>query len=880
MPLRLAFLLLALFASSASAQRVAPDKDPRIRVLLLGDSISQGYHWGVVEGLGDQYRVVRPMARNGRGFENCEGTTKGVAELERWLALEGGDWDIIHFNFGLHDLKRVHPGTMRNSNDPDHPRQAELEVYADQLARIVDRLEQEDAKLIYATTTPVPEGVRPYRENLDVVNYNFAAYELMVRREIEVNDLYTKVAGDLERYQNDRDVHFRKEGSAFLAECVSDVIRATAEEHFAGKWLHEPWRFNREVFIQKLERGLKSWIPLVFEWRREEKEIIESALDVDASYARAWLVPDLWPATGRFEQEGNGELIPLQGRAETVRTLQRDGYSIEHLLIDSRPGMRIPAHLYLPDPEKFPPPWSGVLVPCGHTYEGKSHPDYQRGGMHLARHGLAALVYDPLDQGERIQAPKDDDSRQQHWGTTSHNIVGGQARLLGWSQAGLEAWDGMRCVDYMVSREDIRADSLGVCGQSGGGTQTSQLFMIDERLKAAAPACYITSLQELARTIGPQDDEQNLFGQAAHGMDHGAYLMARAPAPFLICAAEDDFFSITGTRATFDQLRRHYRIAGYADRAQMVVAPGGHQWGEALVRATVAFLAKQLDDREIEVSWSNEVPMTLQEAQITPRGHLVWMEGERTIYDVIQGRADELRADREQKRWFPEDREVWARLQARWVANGRPVPSAFPAGDTYSELCYLAPVPAEAQERVAQLWMDEAGLLLKASVEVRKSEGGDAPMPAWLVIGAGVQSADRPAQAPGTIHFLDPVCSGELTPTDRAWYGSFGPAGMDGAYGILLGRPLLGRQVEQILAYADHHPGKETLVASGLPALAAAHAYACAPDLFTKEHAIELPFKSWEELFGYGSDRDALAFVVPGALKGYDLPDLLLRGKD
>ena len=181
MPLRLAFLLLALFASSASAQRVAPDKDPRIRVLLLGDSISQGYHWGVVEGLGDQYRVVRPMARNGRGFENCEGTTKGVAELERWLALEGGDWDIIHFNFGLHDLKRVHPGTMRNSNDPDHPRQAELEVYADQLARIVDRLEQEDAKLIYATTTPVPEGVRPYRENLDVVNYNFAAYELMVR---------------------------------------------------------------------------------------------------------------------------------------------------------------------------------------------------------------------------------------------------------------------------------------------------------------------------------------------------------------------------------------------------------------------------------------------------------------------------------------------------------------------------------------------------------------------------------------------------------------------------------------------------------------------------------------------------------------------------
>ncbi|MAW61490.1 MAG: hypothetical protein CMJ94_11735, partial [Planctomycetes bacterium] len=103
------------------------------------------------------------------------------------------------------------------------------------------------------------------------------------------------------------------------------------------------------------------------------------------------------------------------------------------------------------------------------------------------------------------------------------------------------------------------------------------------------------------------------------------------------------------------------------------------------------------------------------------------------------------------------------------------------------------------------------------------------------------------------------------------------PAGTDGAYGVLLGRSLLGRQVAQILAFAAQQPGKETLAATGLPALAAAHAYALAPELFTAEHAIELPFASWEDLFGYGAYRDALAFVVPEALLWYDLSDLLVR---
>ncbi|MCH2102251.1 MAG: SGNH/GDSL hydrolase family protein, partial [Planctomycetes bacterium] len=336
MTLRLVLLFLALLVPAAAGQRVDPAQDSRVLVLLLGDSISQGYHEGVVDLLGNDFRVLRPMHRNGRSFENCEGTTKGVKEIDRWLALEGGGWDIIHFNFGLHDLKRVDPDTRRNSNNRSYPRQAELEIYVQQLTHIIDRLEREGAKLIFATTTPVPLGVRPYRENDDVLNYNAAARELMESRGIEINDLYAKVVDEINLYQNDRDVHFKPEGSSYLAHCVHDVIFRYSDDHVPIKWLDDPWRYNREVFIIEVTRGLKRWIPLTMELRNRGEDLIRKAVDIDASYAREVLATDLWPATDRFGRRGRGSLHPMSAQAERVRILQRDGYSIEHLLIESR----------------------------------------------------------------------------------------------------------------------------------------------------------------------------------------------------------------------------------------------------------------------------------------------------------------------------------------------------------------------------------------------------------------------------------------------------------------------------------------------------------------------------------------------------------------
>lgn len=217
------------------ARPVGQAEPPMVRgsgpkVLLLGDSISMGYTNPVRGMLYREARVFRPRVRNRKGRlrpENCAGTDKGLLHLDRWLAADGGKWDVIHFNFGLHDLKRVHPESGKNSNDPAHPRQTPPEEYGAQLTRIVERLEKTGAFLIFATTTPYPEGVRPRRDVADAARYNAVATEIMKARGIAINDLYAFAKPRLGELQQPRNVHFHRKGSDALAyEVVKHVRRA------------------------------------------------------------------------------------------------------------------------------------------------------------------------------------------------------------------------------------------------------------------------------------------------------------------------------------------------------------------------------------------------------------------------------------------------------------------------------------------------------------------------------------------------------------------------------------------------------------------------------------------------------------------------------
>ena len=229
-------LAILQFAVSQSLPAQEKDKkknkdDDKPRVLLLGDSISIGYTKHVQSALKDEAVVLRPLNKNKKGFENCAGTKKGVGAIDRWLKIEGGKWDIIHFNFGLHDLKHVDAKTGKNSNKKSDPHQSDPETYKKQLEEIVKKLKATGAKLIFATTTPVPEGgVRPYRDPKDVKKYNEIASKIMKENGIAINDLYAFAEPQLSKIQQKVNVHFTKQGSKALSIQVVEALKTAMKQ--------------------------------------------------------------------------------------------------------------------------------------------------------------------------------------------------------------------------------------------------------------------------------------------------------------------------------------------------------------------------------------------------------------------------------------------------------------------------------------------------------------------------------------------------------------------------------------------------------------------------------------------------------------------------
>lgn len=191
-------------------------------VLLLGDSISIGYTPFVREMLKFRANIFRPVLEDGKP-ENCEGTTKAVKEIDRWL--EGKTWQIIHFNFGLHDIKHVDPVSGANSSNPAHPQQASLKQYRKNLEQIVEKLLATGAKLVFATTTPYPDKVEgPLRSPGMPEKYNKAAVKIMNRNLIAINDLYAFMLPRMKELQLPENVHFTDAGYYALAGKVAERI--------------------------------------------------------------------------------------------------------------------------------------------------------------------------------------------------------------------------------------------------------------------------------------------------------------------------------------------------------------------------------------------------------------------------------------------------------------------------------------------------------------------------------------------------------------------------------------------------------------------------------------------------------------------------------
>lgn len=215
------FLIFPKFIFGSSNQNLP-------NVLIIGDSISIGYTPFVKDLLKFKANVLRPMLDEKKP-ENCSGTTKGIENIDRWIG--NTKWDVIHFNFGLHDIKHVDPVTGENSNNPDHPHQANLKQYRKNLKTIVEKLKATKAKLIFATTTPYPDEVSgPLRKPGMPEKYNRAAIKIMNLNEIVINDLFAFMKPRMNELQLPNNVHFTPEGSKAMAEKVADRISEVLEK--------------------------------------------------------------------------------------------------------------------------------------------------------------------------------------------------------------------------------------------------------------------------------------------------------------------------------------------------------------------------------------------------------------------------------------------------------------------------------------------------------------------------------------------------------------------------------------------------------------------------------------------------------------------------
>ena len=536
--------------------------------------------------------------------------------------------------------------------------------------------------------------------------------------------------------------------------------------------------------------------------------------------------------------EGLGGLparTPLNARV--VGQVQGDGFRLENILFESQPGVFVTAHLALPTDPKFKAPYPGVLMPLGHSDTGILNPRYAAHLVMTAKAGFAAFAWDPISQGERRQSAAQYDYTDNC--STEHTRLGARGWLVGWNFARFRIWDGIRAIDYLETRTDVDCSKLGVMGTSGGGTMSAYLQALDPRIKVAFPNCYISSLREVFRERGCHDAEQFFFNQLNVGVNHAAMLALGQPRVALATGSRwKDYFPQKGAEETFAVFSSLCSRLGFG--SSLSPSQPSRYW-------------------HFHCDGPHGLPPPTRAAQTD------WMS-----YCIQNGPQPRALADYQALGGVGDDDPV----------NKAPLP--FRAEASFAtpshqvrDLPGFKSVYTLIAERAQKLAASRATAGTRNLQEIVRRRAGIRPLSQLLNL-----STSQPFNHPRF----------------NWWY-------LKGAYGCVreneaallatLGRSVVGRDAENLILKAlseIREKARQTgssldisnlsslstpLKASGWDCVAAAHAYAAEPQLFSGLELVDPP-PSWTEMVTNPDPRnDSYAIGVWGALEDYDWVDLV-----
>lgn len=484
--------------------------------------------------------------------------------------------------------------------------------------------------------------------------------------------------------------------------------------------------------------------------------------------------------------------------AQVIDVVERQHYNIEKVIFESRPGCLVTGHLYVPHKLNGLAP--GVVGSCGHSANGKLADAYQSFCQRLARNGFVTFIFDPFNQGERDQyySLKDRDSVKSC--THAHNMMGKQLELVGEWFGAWRAWDGIRALDYLLTRPEVDPNNIGLTGNSGGGTMTSWIWAVEKRFTMAAPSCFITTFLANLENELPADSEQYPPGVIGAGLEMADFLIARAPDPAMLLGQAYCFFDRRGLKEAYEEIQRFYSlIKAPKKNTELFIGPEGHGYSWHNQEAMVKFFCSHTNKKRIT---KIKTPENLgpEILNVTPKGEVV-PEGATPIYEQIAQKANTLAGKRKKLSKPQLIRRIKPQLT---LPLRRDIPHYRCLRAVTEDGVRLARYAIETETNIR-------AIMRKRLSTPANSHTLDVEPEAHLYL-PHVSSEqdlieDRWAislKKQHPLYALDVRGLGEsLTSDEREIFHPYGNDYMCNGYGLLLGESFLGRRVHDVLSTLD-----------------------------------------------------------------------------